>query len=92
MTQGNCSHCGFPLPASGGGLRHYGTHTAHSENECLRLLHAEIGALRKDAARYAWMCSHRLGWFSRMAPIPWGRQSMKDALDAAIDAAMKAQP
>lgn len=47
----HCSHCRFPLPASDSGLRHYGTHTAHQENECLRLLHAEIerlsAALRK---------------------------------------------
>lgn len=47
----HCSHCRFPLPAIDSGLRHYGTHTAHQENECLRLLHAEIerlsAALRK---------------------------------------------
>ncbi len=48
----NCSHCGFPLPRNGGGLRHYGTHTAHQESECLRLLHAEIASL-KDAVRSA---------------------------------------
>lgn len=48
----HCSHCGFPLPANRSGLRHYGTHTAHQENECLRLLHAEIAAL-KDAVRSA---------------------------------------
>ena len=41
----NCSHCGFPLPSSASGLRHYGTHTAHRESECLRLLHAEIARL-----------------------------------------------
>lgn len=41
----HCSHCRFPLPASDSGLRHYGTHTAHQENECLRLLHAEIERL-----------------------------------------------
>ena len=41
----HCSHCGFPLPASDRGLRHYGTHTAHQENECLRLLRAEIERL-----------------------------------------------
>lgn len=41
----HCSHCRFPLPASDGGLRHYGTHTAHQESECLRLLHAEIERL-----------------------------------------------
>lgn len=41
-----CSHCGFSLPKHGGGLWHYGTHTAHQEYECLRLLHAEIARLR----------------------------------------------
>lgn len=56
MSQGNCSYCGFPLPANGrGGLRHYGTHTAHAESECLRLLQAEIERLRKDAARLDWL-------------------------------------
>lgn len=48
----NCSHCGFPLRGSSSGWRHYGTHTAHQENECLRLLHAEIDGL-KDAVRSA---------------------------------------
>jgi hypothetical protein len=41
----HCSHCRFPLPASDSGLRHYGTHAAHQESECLRLLHAEIARL-----------------------------------------------
>jgi hypothetical protein len=45
-----CSHCGFQLPASDSGLRHYGTHTAHQESECLRLLHAEIERLTKPAS------------------------------------------
>lgn len=49
---GNCSHCGFPLRRNSGGLRHYGTHTAHQESECLRLLHSEIAGL-KDAVRSA---------------------------------------
>jgi hypothetical protein len=48
----NCSHCGFPLRRNSGGLRHYGTHTAHQESECLRLLHAEIANL-EDAVRSA---------------------------------------
>jgi len=48
----NCSHCGFPLRRNSSGLRHYGTHTAHQESECLRLLHAEIASL-KDAVRSA---------------------------------------
>lgn len=41
-----CSHCGFPLPKGGSGLRHYGTHTAHQESTCLRMLHAEIERLK----------------------------------------------
>jgi hypothetical protein len=41
----HCSHCRFPLPESDGGLRHFGTHTAHQESECLRLLHAKIARL-----------------------------------------------
>lgn len=45
-----CSHCGFTLPKHGGGLRHYGTHTAHQEAECLSLLHAEIDRLREQLA------------------------------------------
>lgn len=45
-----CSHCGFTLPKHGGGLRHYGTHTAHQESECFRLLHAEIDRLRAEVA------------------------------------------
>ena len=54
----DCSHCGFPIHGSASGLRHYGTHIAHQENECLRLLmadrdrlRAEVEALRADAER-----------------------------------------
>ena len=47
-----CSHCGFPLPEYGTGLRHYGTHTAHQESECLRLLHAEIERLQDEVAKW----------------------------------------
>ena len=50
---------------------------------------AERDAALADAERYRWMCEHRLGWFSRMAPLRWKEQTMKDALDAAIDAARK---
>lgn len=42
---GPCSKCGFALHGSSGGMRHYGTHTAHQESECLQLLHAEISRL-----------------------------------------------
>lgn len=60
----NCSHCGFPLPRNGSGLRHYGTHTAHQESECLRLLHAEIAGL-KDAVRLA-KADEARRWTSRV--------------------------
>ena len=52
----------------------------------------QVAALTADAGRYRWMTANRLGWFSRMAPLPWQKQTMKDALDAAIDAARKDQP
>ena len=45
-----CSHCGFPLIGSSSSFRHYGTHTAHQENECLRLLIADRDALRAGLA------------------------------------------
>ena len=44
----DCSHCGFPIHGSASGLRHYGTHIAHQENECLRLLMADRGRLRAE--------------------------------------------
>ena len=54
VTMRNCSRCHFPLPANTSGCRHYGTHTAHQEYECMRLLHAEIerlnAALRESKA------------------------------------------
>jgi hypothetical protein len=46
-----------------------------------------IGKDRVDAETYRWMCKHRVGWFSRMAPIPWNGQSMKEALDSSVRAA-----
>lgn len=46
-----CSHCRFPLPKHGGGLRYFGFTTAHQENECLRLLHAEIERLTAKLER-----------------------------------------
>ena len=54
----HCSHCHFPLPASDSGLRHYGTHTAHQESECLRLLHAEIGRLTGVAKKANGQAEH----------------------------------
>jgi len=39
-----CSHCMRPIV--GRPLRHYGTHVAHAEYECLQILHAEIERLR----------------------------------------------
>ena len=46
----DCSHCGFPILGSYSGLRHYGTHMAHQESECLQLLHAELARLRDQVA------------------------------------------
>ena len=43
-----CSHCRMPIHPGSAGLRHYGTHTAHSESECLQLLHAEIERLKAE--------------------------------------------
>lgn len=56
-----CSHCRFPLPSSTSGLRHYGLHTAHQENECLRLLHSEIDRLTKERDEWAakWQAERR---------------------------------
>lgn len=56
-TASACSHCGFPLPKHGGGLRHYGTHTAHQESECLDLLRAHIRSLA--AERDQWRSLYR---------------------------------
>jgi hypothetical protein len=60
----NCSHCGFPLNRNSAGLRHYGTHTAHQESECLRMLHAEIARL-KNAVRLA-RADEMYRWSSRV--------------------------
>lgn len=60
----NCSHCGFLLRGNSSGWRYYGTHTAHQETECLRLLHAEIDSL-KDAVRSA-RADEAHCWASRM--------------------------
>jgi hypothetical protein len=42
-----CSHCRFPIHP-GSAMRSYGTHVAHLEHECVRLLHAEIDRLRQQ--------------------------------------------
>ena len=45
---GTCSHCYAPIQARHSGLRHFGTHTAHQEYECLRILHARIAELERE--------------------------------------------
>ena len=45
---GTCSHCYAPIQARHSGLRHFGTHTAHQEYECLRILHARIADLERE--------------------------------------------
>ena len=46
-----CSHCGFPLIGNSSSFRHYGTSTAHQEDECLRLLKAEIDRLKSQETK-----------------------------------------
>ncbi|WP_128000363.1 hypothetical protein [Piscinibacter defluvii] len=61
-----CSHCGFPIRQGDTGLRHYGLHTAHSELECLRLLHAEIDRLLRSSiswSLYARFAESQWTWF-----------------------------
>jgi hypothetical protein len=75
----DCSHCGFPIHGSASGLRHYGTHIAHQENECLRLLmadrdrlRAEVEALRADAERWRYINKRNGEWrrFEADGPDP----------------------
>jgi hypothetical protein len=42
-------------------------------------------SLQADAERYRVLTVSRLGWFSRMSPIPFGNQTKKQAMDAALD-------
>lgn len=44
-----CSHCGREIV--GRPARHFGTHVAHQEDECLRILHAEIERLHEALRR-----------------------------------------
>ena len=57
--------------------------------EALLKVTKEMDALRADAERYDYLLTKRLGWLSNRAPIPWGKQNMKEAMSAAIDLAMK---
>ena len=50
---------------------------------------AERDALRADAERYDYLLTKRLGWLSNRAPLPWGKQTQKEAMSVAIDDAMK---
>ena len=52
-------------------------------------LQAEVDRVSKDAERYDYLLTKRLGWLSRLAPIPWGKQTQKEAMSAALDTAMK---
>jgi hypothetical protein len=38
-----------------------------------------------DTERYRVLLTQRLGWISRLAPIPFGAQTTKAAMDAALD-------
>lgn len=43
-----CGLCRAPIQNGHGGLRHFGTFTAHQEYECLRILHARIAELERE--------------------------------------------
>ena len=45
-----CSHCQRPI--IGRPARHFGTHIAHAESECLQILQAEIERLRAALAEH----------------------------------------
>lgn len=49
----------------------------------------EVERVSKDAERYDYLLTKRLGWLSRLAPIPWKKQTTKEAMSSALDAAMK---
>ena len=73
-----CSHCRFPLPESDSGLRHYGTHTAHQESECLNLLRAEIDRLTLERNEWSarWHAERR-----KYAELRWpGRTGVVRAI------------
>ena len=62
------------------------------ERTRMEIMQAEFVNLRAhkaDAERYDYLLTRRLGWLSRRAPLPWGKQTMKEAMSAAIDAARK---
>ena len=52
-------------------------------------IRAELATLKADAERYDYLLTKRLGWLSSRAPLPWNKQTMKEAMNAAIDTAMK---
>lgn len=77
-----CSHCRMTVEGySFGSLRHYGTHTAHREEECLRLLHAKIERLRADL----WSCrgtvKTELNHYERLAMVH-GRTQLAESYEA----------
>ena len=43
-----CGLCRAPIQNGHGGLRHFGTFTAHQEHECMRILHARIAELERE--------------------------------------------
>jgi hypothetical protein len=42
-------------------------------------------SLQADAERYRVLMTSRLGWLSSRSPIPFGKQTKKQAMDAALD-------
>lgn len=81
MTNPICPYCKFPVPIKGTLVRHFGTHVAHTEDECFRLLHAEIARLRAE--------NERLSTLARDAFVAWdaGRDArVGKLLRAMVDA------
>lgn len=62
--------------------------SATDTKEARAALLAEIERVSKDAERYDYLLTKRLGWLSRLAPIPCGKQTTKEAMSAALDAAL----
>ena len=48
-----CGLCRAPIQNGHGGLRHFGTFTAHQEHECMRILHARIAELERERDEWA---------------------------------------
>ena len=102
MTNPICPYCKFPVPIKGALVRHFGTHVAHTEDECFRLLHAEIARLRtenerlqRDVLRYRWLREFvtRPDDVAMMFDeLGFSGDATPEGFDRAVDAAMAGEP